>query len=349
MEFVPVSIEEAEGAILGHNVVDGDGRRRLRKGKPLTVADLELLRRLGRQKVYVARLEAGDVGENEAARRMAEAVAGAGLRASRASTGRVNLYARDLGLLRLCPGRLEAWNRLDGVALATLRAHSVVAKGKMAATLKVIPYGLPEQTVARVEAGIAVDVEEGSATPGETLWLDPIPPRRVGLLLTGSPGARERLVSSFESALGERLSALGSAIEEVGVVEVDSGDGEAALAEAIGRQLGADMELLILAGDTAIQDRFDLTPRALERAGGEVASFGAPVDPGNLLLIGYLGDVPVLGAPGCSRSRKTNIVDLVLPRLLAGDRLGREEVAVLGHGGLLEDVPERPLPRSRLG
>ena len=104
--------------------------------------------------------------------------------------------------------------------------------------------------------------------------------------------------------------------------------------------------LVLLAGETAIVDRHDIAPRALERAGGAVVAFGAPVDPGNLLLLGRLGAVPVVGAPGCARSPRDNVVDAVLPRLLAGDVLTRADVVALGHGGLLEDVPERGAPRT---
>lgn len=131
-------------------------------------------------------------------------------------------------------------------------------------------------------------------------------------------------------------------------VSLDDEAGEERLAAAIGTLLGRGLDLLILAGETAIMDRHDVAPRAIERAGGEVECYGAPVDPGNLLLVAYRGAVPILGAPGCARSPKTNIVDLVLPRLLVGDRVTAADVAALGHGGLLEDVPERPQPRSWL-
>ncbi|MEK6575714.1 MAG: 4-diphosphocytidyl-2C-methyl-D-erythritol kinase, partial [Chloroflexota bacterium] len=123
--------------------------------------------------------------------------------------------------------------------------------------------------------------------------------------------------------------------------------GEAARAEALARHVKAGMGLIVLAGETAIMDRRDIAPRAIERAGGEVTCLGAPVDPGNLLMVGYVGNVPVLGAPGCARSRKVNVVDWALPRLLAGDRLTRKDVMALGHGGLLEDIPERPMPRGK--
>jgi molybdenum cofactor cytidylyltransferase len=169
----------------------------------------------------------------------------------------------------------------------------------------------------------------------------------VGLILSGSPPARARVMQDFDLALKGRVAALGSTVRFEDYVPLEDETGEAALAEALVRQAQAGAQMIVLAGETAIMDRYDITPRAIERAGGEVTCFGAPVDPGNLILVGYLGQVPVLGAPGCARSRKVNVVDWVLPRLLAGDRLTRRDVMSLGHGGLLEDIPERPMPRER--
>ncbi len=335
MKFETVAVERSAGLILGHNVTGENGRRVLRKGRELTESDVAALAGLGRRSVWVARLEPGDVEENAAAERIAGAAAGAGLRLSRPSTGRVNLYARTLGLLRVDRRRLLRLNLSDGVTLASLRHHAVAPEGKMVATLKVIPYALPEPAVRGAEE-----------TAAGLLRLTALPPRRVGLILSGSPSAEGRIVRGFRDALSPRLSALGAVLGEVDFVSLDDEAGEERLAAAIGRQLDAGAELLILAGETAIMDRHDVAPRAVRRAGGEVECFGAPVDPGNLLLLAYRGGVPIAGAPGCARSPKRNIVDLVLPRLLAGDRLSRADVAELGHGGLLEDVPERPLPRS---
>lgn len=335
MKFEPVEVERAAGLILGHNVAGEGGRRALRKGKELTEDDLAKLAALGRRSVYVARLEPGDVGENDAAQRIARAAAGEGLRRSRPSTGRVNLYARALGLLRVDRERLDRLNATDGVTLATLRDHAPAREGKMVATLKIIPYALPEAIVRRAEEDAA-----------GLLRLTPLAAQRVGLILSGSPPARERIVRGFRDALAPRLTALGAELSDVDFVSLDDEAGEERLAAAIDRQLASGAGLLILAGETAIMDRHDVAPRAVERAGGEVECFGAPVDPGNLLLLAYRGDTPIVGAPGCARSPKANIVDRLLPRLLAGDRLSRADVAELGHGGLLEDVPERPLPRS---
>ncbi len=335
MKFAPVATEGAAGLILGHNVTDQTGRRVLRKGRRLTDEDVTVLLTLQRRSVYVAELEDGDVIENAAADRIARAAAGPGLRLSSASTGRVNLYAEALGLVRVDLARLQAINTCEGVTLATLPRHAPVRQGKMVATLKIIPYALTEPLVSQAER----------AATG-LLHLSRLPARRAGLILSGSPAAEERIVRGFRDSLGPRLDALGATLAEADFVSLDEVTGEADLADAIERQLQSSIDLLILAGETAIMDACDVAPRAIERAGGQVECYGAPVDPGNLLLLAYRDDLPILGAPGCARSPKRNIVDLVLPRLLAGDRLGRADIASLGHGGLLEDVPERPLPRS---
>ncbi len=341
MKFEPVALDQAEGKILGHNITGEGGRRVLRKGRALSAGDVETLRSLGCMTVYVARLEPGDLEEDVASGRIAAALAGASFRLSRARTGRVNLYVDEPCVLRLDLERLIALNTLEGVTLATLSADSGVAAGKMVATLKVIPYALQQAVV-----------EEGeilAGHPSPLLWFSPMIRRRVGLILSGADSARQRIVSSFRNALAPRLAALGATLDEPVFLPLEEEGSEARLAVALREQQALGVEMLILAGDTAIMDRFDIAPRAVELAGGEVDCFGAPVDPGNLLLLGTLkGGLPVVGAPGCARSPKRNVVDLILPRLLAGERLGRRDIAALAHGGLLEDVPERPAPRSRL-
>lgn len=339
MKFGPVPVDEAEGKVLGHNVAGADGRRVLRKGKALDRADVDALRSLGHRQVYVAELEPGDVDENRAARRIADAALGGGLRLSGAATGRTNVIATTLGVLRVASERLSSLNASEGITIASLHHHTLVRPGQTVATVKVIPYAVPETEVSRGER-IA---REG----GPLLDVDVIEKRRVGLVLTGSPSVREQLTESF-SPLVERVSALGCDVCARAYVTLGDEKGEDLLAEAIRLQCESGVDLVLLAGETAIMDRRDMTPRAVERAGGRVVTVGAPVDPGNLLMLAYLGETPILGAPGCARSRKTNVVDWVLPRLLAGERLSREDIVALGAGGLLEDVPERPLPRSRI-
>jgi molybdopterin biosynthesis enzyme len=352
MKFGPVRIEETEGKILGHHIAGADGRRALRKGRPLTATDIALLQQLGRHVVYVAELEPGDVDENAAALRVAQAVSGEGIRLSGPSTGRVNLMATRLGMLRVDAARLMQLNACEGITLATLLTHTAVGASssgktspltgrKMAGTVKILPFAVAETVVQAAEAI--------STQGGPLLWVDPLPKRKVAVILSGSPTAEDRVRGGFIPPLRERLEAMDAEVCAVDFVPLEDQRGEGELANMLLARIHGGAELIVLAGETAIMDRYDIAPRAIERAGGEIICFGAPVDPGNLLLLAYAGTVPVLGAPGCVRSPKANIIDWVLPRLLVGDRLTHADIFSLGHGGLLEDVEERPMPRSRLG
>jgi molybdenum cofactor cytidylyltransferase len=207
------------------------------------------------------------------------------------------------------------------------------------ATAKVIPFAVPRSAVEEAE-GIA---GEG----GAMIRVELLEHRKVGLILSTSDGTRERIENQF-APLRERIEALGSELARVDHVSQNEDTAERELANSIKAQSSGGMDLIILAGETAIMDREDVAPRAIERAGGSLEVLGAPVDPGNLLMLSYIGELPILGAPGCARSRKVNVVDWVLPRLLVGERLTRADIASMGHGGLLDDVPERPMPRSAI-
>jgi len=337
VKFEPVPLSEAEGKILGHNIAGANGQRLLRKGRLLTAADLESLHALGRQSVYVAQLEDSDVDENTAARRVAEAICGAGLKVTGAASGRANLLSNEIGLLRVDVERLTQINEYNGTTLATLMNHSPVHARQIVATVKIIPYAVPESTVSEVEA-----IVSGSRP---IVRVDTLPPQAVGMILSGSTSVQQKLVKDFVP-LRDRIEKLGSAVTRTDFVALDDEADEAALADMLRRQISAGIKMILLAGETAIMDEQDIIPRAIERAGGNVESVGAPVDPGNLLMVAYIGNVPVVGAPGCARSRKINIVDWILPRLLAGDRLMRNDIVALGHGGLLQDVQERGMPRD---
>lgn len=337
MKFGPVPLSEAKGKILGHNIAGANGQRLLRKGKPLTDEDLEKLRILGRSSVYVAQVEPDDVDENKAARRVAEAVCGPGLHITGGSSGRANLLSDEMGILRIDIDRLAQINERNGMTLATLPAHTPVYARQIVATVKIIPYAVPEATVSQVEA-----ISGGT---GSILRVDALPSHSVGMILSGSISIHEKLVSDF-APLRYRIEKLGSSVARTDFVALDDESDEEALASMLKQQLASGIGMILLAGETAIMDAHDILPRAVERAGGHIESVGAPVDPGNLLMLAYIGDVPVVGAPGCARSRKTNIVDWILPRLLVGDRLTRKDIVALGHGGLLQDISERGMPRD---
>ena len=267
----------------------------------------------------------GDVGEDEAARRVAQAAMGPGLKLVGPASGRANLVATTLGVLRVDPSRLLRLNDVEGLAVATLAGDRPARDGQVVATVKVLPFALPEEVVRRGEAAAG----EG----GPLLAVTPLVDRAVVLLLCGSPSSRERVARDFEPPLRARMAALGSKVRSLEFVPLEDEKGEMALAEALRRQVDAGAQLLLLAGETAIVDRHDIAPRAIERAGGEVVAFGAPVDPGQLLLLAYFGAVPLVAAPGCARSAKENVLDLVLPASSPGTGWGARTSWASATGG----------------
>jgi hypothetical protein len=240
--------------------------------------------------------------------------------------GRVNLRANVDGLFQIDADRLLELNMLPGITLATRRQHAVVGPGQDTdniGTLKIIPYA-----VSRDDLDRALALAEHR--PG-IVEVRPFPQgRQAALLLVGEPAAQDRVRDAFEPPIRTRLERLGA---ELGAVEGVAQD-EQAISQAAAR-LARAADLLIIAGQTSIMDQDDTTLRALRQAGAEATLSGAPVEPGNLLALAYFPDTPVLCAPGCARGLKRNVVDLVLPRLLLGDRLDRSDIAVLGLGGFL--------------
>jgi molybdenum cofactor cytidylyltransferase len=323
MNMAMLPAAQTVGKILCHNIDDGKGSKAFAKGHTVQPGDVERLVELGHTSVYVAILDDNDVHEDAAATRLARAVMGDGVEATRASTGRVNLLAHRRGVVMVKTGALNVINSIDGLTTATVRQHSVIETGKMVATIKIIPYAVSDESLRQAEAA-------GRDANG-VIAVQPLLSRRVAIILTGSETAREQVIATFEAPLRERVSNLGSQPEPtVFVIE-----NPAALAAAITETLRRRAEMIIIAGQTSIMDKDDLTPQGIRLAGGRVEHYGVPVEPGNLLLLAYAGDVPIMGAPGCARSRHTNVIDLVLPRLLAGEKLQRQDLIALGNGGLL--------------
>jgi hypothetical protein len=335
MKFRRVPLAEAEGHILGHNV-SCEGRRVLKKGRRLSAPELAELRKAGLDSVYVAELEPDDVGEDEAARRIGTALArSSGLDLQLAYGGRASLSAPTLGVPSIRPELLLELNGIEGVTLATPPNHEVLAAKRPAGTLKIIPFALAE---ARLSAALRV-IEQG------VLQFRALTPRRVHILVSGSAGRRERLIESYRRPLELRLLELGAHDVQLSYLTLER-EPEQAMASAIAAQAAAGVELLLVVGETATMDEDDLIPQAIRQAGGVVDVVGAPVFPGNLLLLGRHGAMAILGAPGCARSRAQNVVDLLLPRLLTGERPGQREIAELGLGGLLERGPLVPSDAS---
>ncbi len=328
MKFGPVSLEGAEGHILAHNISDDEGRRVLRKGKILDAEGIRALRRLGYEEVFVAELEDGDVHEDEAAARVAASAAGDGVEVAPPHTGRVNLKAEERGVLAVDRVALERLNRVEGFTVATLPDRTVVRSGDRVATIKIIPYSVPEEAVSRAES---------CAAERPILSLRPIAPQPVGIVLVGSRGVWEALADGLGSAIRARVEGLGCTVSGMSFAPMEV----AAVAGALAEQAASGARLLVVAGETAIMDPDDVIPRGVRKAGGRVEHLGLAVDPGHLLLLAYLDGVPVVGAPGCVRSPSPDGFDMVLPRLLSGELLARDDLQSLGHGGLLSDPRRR--------
>lgn len=332
MIFGAVPLDRALGAILAHSVPGAEGR--LRKGRVLEQGDLDWLAGQGETAVTVARLEPGDLGEDEAAARLAAALVpdpvAAGLAVSAAFTGRVNLNATGPGIVEVDAGRVLALNRVDtAITLATLAPWTRVTAGMLVGTVKIIAYAVPGAAVARACAGLA-----------GALRIRPVVLGSAGLVLTEVPGQDAKLAAKGRRVIEARLKALGMRLAGVEVVAHD----EAAIAAALGRLPG---EMALILTGSATSDLHDTAPQGLRQAGGVVERFGMPVDPGNLLFLGRLGPRPVIGLPGCARSPALNGADWVLERLACGLEVGGEEIAAMGVGGLLKEIPLRPQPRER--
>jgi molybdenum cofactor cytidylyltransferase len=330
MEFGPVRVEEAIGAIVAHSV-KRDGLV-LKKGVRITAEHVEKLRAAGVEDIVAARLAADDVHEDEAARRVAEMAAGANVRVDAAFTGRCNLFAERAGLLSIEREAIDALNRLDpGLTIATLPDFSPVEAGRMVATVKIIPFAVP-----RAALRSAAQLPGGSVRVA--LWR----PLKVGVAATTLPGLKPSVMDKTLRILEERLRPAGAKVVAEARVPHEAAD----LAQALAGLAAEEAELLVAFGASAIVDEDDVIPAAIRAAGGSVVHFGMPVDPGNLLLVGKLGDRPVLGAPGCARSPAENGFDWVLNRLLAGIEVTPADITGMGVGGLLMEITSRPQPRE---
>lgn len=324
MRFGPVPLTEAAGAILAHSVPLPGGR--LRKGCTLGPDELARLTAAGLTQVTVARLDRDDLHEDAAALAVAQALVpdpvAQGLDLRPVGTGRVNLHASAPGVVEVLADRVDALNATHPMlTLATVPRWQRLAAGEMAATVKIIAYGVPGAAVAAA-----------CAAGAGALRLHPARATRAVLVETHTDPAARPLGAE---AVTHRLAALGAHL----AAHLHSPHHEAELAATLSGIAGVDLILILTASATSDPD--DVAPAALRRAGGRVDRFGMPVDPGNLLFLGSLGDTPVIGLPGCVRSPALNGADWVLERVICGLPVTARDIAGMGVGGLLKEIPQR--------
>jgi molybdenum cofactor cytidylyltransferase len=331
MKFGAVAPKDAIGATAVHTI--RNGALALKKGTLIGAAEAAALEAAGINDIVVARLEPTDVSEDAAAAEIAAAIAGEGVRVDRAFTGRANLFARAPGVLVVDRDAINRINRVDeAITLATLSAYKPVVAGEMIATVKIIPFA-----VAAAARDLAL-----AAAKQPLVSIAPYRIRKVGVVSTLLPGLSPKVIEKTLKITAERLAPANATI----IAERRVPHEGAPLARALGEVLKQGAELVVVFGASAIADRRDVIPAALEAIGGRIEHFGMPVDPGNLLLIGTASGHPVLGAPGCARSPKENGFDWVLMRLLAGLAVPREDITGMGVGGLLMEIVTRPQPRE---
>lgn len=332
MRFGPIPIEEAEDAILAHGV-RAQGLS-LGKAHRVTAADIVALREAGIREIVAARLDPDDLDEDTAATRLAAALQCDGVRLGPAGTGRVNIHAETAGVFRVDARLIDAFNLVDpAITIATLADYAIVAEGALVATVKIIPFAV---------AGRLVEGACRVAGSGEAFSVAPFRPHRIGLVQSRLSGTKETVLDKTARLTAERLTRSGSWIEAEMRVNHDPKE----LAEAINISI-ENTDLVVVFGAAAVSDDRDAIPEAIRLAGGRVERTGMPVDPGNLLVLGEVGGKPVIGAPGCARSPKVNGFDWVLDRLIAGLPVTSTNIAAMGVGGLLMEIPTRPRPRER--
>lgn len=328
MRFGATPLQDAEGAILAHSL-QGAGRK-VAKGTVLRPEDLADLAAAGHEVLTVARLDPADMHEDAAAEALAQALvpdpSAQGIRISGAGTGRVNLYAARAGLVRLDRDRLEAVNAVDPmITVATVPDYHRADADGMLATIKIISYGVSADAIRRASAGAGDAIRVlppvlSSATLIETAVTEDTPPDKG------------------RAAMAGRLHRMGITLTPRVVVPHQEDE----LAEAITNAPG---QLVLILTGSATSDPHDVAPQGLRQAGGTVTRFGMPVDPGNLLFLGALRGKPVIGLPGCARSLALNGADWVLERVICGIPVRSADISAMGVGGLLKEIPTRPMPR----
>lgn len=336
-----IKLEEAVGTKLAHDVTEirpGEFKGpAFRKGHRVCEEDICHLQRLGKNHLYVIDLEQNEIHENEAAAILATALAGEGIVwKDQPQEGKIKLLAGQDGLLRVETSALAAFNMVDEVMCATLHNRTLVKKGDLVAATRAIPLVMKRAPIERA-AAIA-------RQNGPVLTVKALRHARTGLVITGNEVYHGLIEDRFAPILTQKVELLGS---EVTALDFAPDDAEA-IARLIRSHLDRGCDLLLLSGGMSV-DPDDVTRHAIRRAGATELHYGAAVLPGAMFLVAYLGNVPLLGVPACGLYHRITALDLLLPPILAGDRIGKTDLALMGHGGLCRDCPECSYPHCPFG
>ncbi len=338
--MLKVPVENSVGMILCHDItriIPGRFKgRAFKKGHVVKKEDIPLLLEIGKENLYVWENKEGCLHEDEAARRMAIAVAGYGVTMTEPKEGKINLLAGLRGLLKIDTGGLSAINDVEQVMLASLHTNQVVEKDMIVAGTRVIPLVIDEKIIG--------EVEERTAMYGPLVEVKPLACLRVGMVVTGSEVYKGRIEDKFGPVVKAKIVGLGSYVFRKINVPDDTG----MIARAVEDLLAEKADLIVVTGGMSV-DPDDLTPAGVVAAGGKIVSYGAPALPGAMFMVAYIGKIPVLGLPGCVMFSKRTVFDLVLPRIMAGEEIERRDIVALGHGGLCMECPTCRFPACPFG
>jgi molybdenum cofactor synthesis domain-containing protein len=336
-----IAVTEAVGSALAHDITEirpGEFKGpAFRRGHRVCEADLCHLQRLGKNHLYVIDLEEDEIHEDEAAVILAAALAGEGVVwEENPREGKIKLVAGKDGLLRVNVSALAAFNMIDEVMCATLHNHTLVRKGERVGATRAIPLVMRR---APIERAAAIARENGSV-----LSVRMLRQASVGLLITGNEVYHGLIEDRFAPILTEKVEALGCR-----VTALDFAPDDAQLISGVIRShVERGCDLLLLTGGMSV-DPDDVTRHGIRQAGATELHYGAAALPGAMFLVAYLGNIPLLGVPACGLYHRITVLDLMLPRVLAGERIGKADLAFLGHGGLCRDCPECTYPHCAFG
>jgi len=321
-----VRLEDSVGKVLSHDLTRITRRGKykgtlFKKGHVIRKRDLRELRKTGKEHMYILELEPGELHEEEGARRLASAVSGPNVRTQTPNEGSVPITAGEGGILKVEVERLEEINEIDGLGVATQHTNRLVKAGDRVAVAKIFPLIIEEEKIRRVM--------EICRNGGPIIDVIPLRKNRVGLIITGNEVYHGIIRDEFGPVMKRKISKLGSAVKKVVYVPDDT----QRIVNEITRMKERGMDLIIATGGMAV-DPDDVTLRSALEAKASVEKYGAPVQPGFMFMISYIDGTPLLGIPACAMYYNTTILDLVLPRILAGETLTHKDIVALGHGGL---------------
>jgi hypothetical protein len=336
-----IKLQDAVGTKLAHDITEirpGEFKgAAFLKGHTVCNADLCHLQKLGKNHLYLLDLAEDEIHEDQAAAILAGALAGDGIVwQDEPREGKIKLLAERDGLFAVDSSALAAFNMVDEVMCATLHSYTLVRKGELVAATRAIPLVMKR---AAVERAAAIAQQNGAV-----LSVKPIRPAKVGIVITGSEVYHGLIDDRFAPILSEKVTALGCEVHG----PVFAPDDTELISRAIFTHLEHGCDLIVLGGGMSV-DPDDVTRKGIHLAGATEMHYGAAVLPGAMFLVAYLEDIPLLGVPACGLHHRITVLDLVLPRILTGEHIGKAELAFLGHGGLCKDCPECSYPHCPFG